>query len=237
MGDFCEKSLAAAFAPELYYWSSDDIRREPHWVARATDDWKAYIGYLLSYYRDEGSDAYICHLPFAPASCNGHNGDSEAIFLLLYYNSSTQHWLLESALYSQHDSYGYYSRGTSAYPPQLIYPSHAGAYPRAYVSEGKHANYRTAGDCNGGGTLGTDTCEHVNTAMRVAAGEWLNVGSRAHHYSDQDCMPSANSSYEYYGSGRLECYWTIQRFRGWIPITVGGDDSDPYSPRLAAQGF
>lgn len=29
MGDFCEKSLAAAFAPELKYYSADNVGREP----------------------------------------------------------------------------------------------------------------------------------------------------------------------------------------------------------------
>ena len=38
LGDFCEKNLAAAFAPELYYYSGDNVKREPRWAARVSDD-------------------------------------------------------------------------------------------------------------------------------------------------------------------------------------------------------
>jgi hypothetical protein len=43
--------------------------------------------------------------------------------------------------------------------------------------------------------------------------------------------------YEYYGGGRLECYWTSQRFRGWIPTTVGGAEADIHGVMLHAMGF
>jgi hypothetical protein len=239
LGDFCEKNLAAAFAPELYYYNGDNVGREPHWVARISSGDKVMVGYLLSYYRDEGSQAYLCTLPppFHDPSCEGHNGDSEAIFEETYYDFTSQHWVLNQASYSQHTSYGVYTRGTKAYPFALIYPAHAGAYPRAYVAQGKHANYASRNECNSGGAFGTDICESVNTTARVAAGASLNLGSRSNHSASQDCMPSSNPSYEYYGSGRLECYWTQVRFRGWIPINVGGADSDPYSPRLQGMGF
>ncbi|HXF96112.1 MAG TPA: hypothetical protein VNI61_08405 [Gemmatimonadales bacterium] len=123
LSDFCEKNLALAFAPELFYWSADNVGREPYWVARGDiETEKVVIGYLLSYYRDEGSPSHACDFPppFYPPSCDGH---------------------------------------------------------------------------------------------------------------------SRNPPHEYYGSARQECYWTIVRFRGWIPITIGGDDSDPYSPLLAFMGF
>lgn len=245
LGDFCEKHLAAAFAPELYYSSGDDVRREPRWAARLAPVDKVRLAYLLSYYRDEGSNSFGCNLPFHPSSCDGHNGDSEGIYLQVYYNDATQHWVLDSAWYSQHTSYGTdgrardpnnYSIYTEEFAP-LVYPSHSGAYPRAYVAEGKHANYAHVYECNGGGDYGTDTCEHVNTADRVAAGASLNIGSRGSHSTGQDCMASANPAYEYYGSGRLECYWTEARFRGWIPTTIGGADADPYTTKLQSMSF
>jgi hypothetical protein len=34
LSTFCEKILAGAFAPELWYASNDDVGGEPHWVAR-----------------------------------------------------------------------------------------------------------------------------------------------------------------------------------------------------------
>lgn len=226
LGDFCEENLGAAFAPELYYDQWDDMRREPHWAARPLQQPYVRLVYLLSYYRDAGSPAYACTLPFAHWSCYGHNGDSETISIDVGYNYSTQHWELSLVHYSQHGNMVLY------HWPELFYPLRARGYPRAYVSVGKHANYKSVGDCNSGGFFGTDTCETVNTSVRVEAWPWLNIASRSVHTSSQDCMPTSNPSHPYYGSGRQECYWTERRFRGWFPESVGGADSDPYSPLL-----
>ena len=242
LSTFCETNLAAAFAPELYYWAYDEVGREPYWAARTVLPYNAdtvKIAYLIGYYRDAGSPAYICHVPWlifpVDPSCNGHNGDSEAIILKVYYNVSTQHWVLALAKYSQHSSYGVYDKGNKAYPTQLTYPSHPGTYPRAYVSEGKHANYRSKNECNAGGTANTDTCTSVDTPARLATGGAYNLGSNGVRLID--CVGSRDPSYIYYGSGRQECFWSTRNFRGWIPTTVGGDESDPYSDRLAAEGF
>ena len=45
---FCESTLAAAFAPELYYYRGDNVGREPHWVARQISEDEVRIGYLIS---------------------------------------------------------------------------------------------------------------------------------------------------------------------------------------------
>lgn len=237
LSTFCENNLAAAFAPELYYSSVDEIGREPYWVARPINADTIKIGYLISYYRDAGSSVSLCNLPppLWDPSCEGHNGDSEAIFLKVYYKLNTKHWVLTEAKYSQHTSYYITTRGAGVYPTSLVYPSHPGAYPRSYVAEGKHGNYRSVSSCNSGGTLGTDTCTHVNTAARVASNGAYNLGSHITHLVD--CVASRDPAYFYYGSGRQECYWTTTNFRGWIPTYIGGAESDPYSSRLTAEGF
>lgn len=240
LSTFCENNLAAAFAPELYHWAYDEVGREPYWAARpvpASSGDTVKIAYLIGYYRDAGSSAYLCQLPppLWHPSCEGHNGDSEMILLRVYYNYDTQHWVLSQARYSQHESYGVYDRGSAAYPTTLTYPAHAGAFPRAYVSQGQHANYSSASECNAGGAFNTDTCGQVDTPARLVVGAAYNVGSSAVRLID--CVASRNPAYVYYGSGRQECYWTTRRFRGWIPTTVGGLDSSPYSERLAAEGF
>ena len=240
LGDFCEKNLAAAFAPELYYSHTDETGREPHWVARPASQYDAdtvVIGYLLSYYRDAGSQTFGCTLPGAPSDCDGHNGDSEAIFLRIVYNWSTEHWVLNDAWYSEHDSYAEFPAGVKAYPLTLEYPGHPGSYPRVYVSEGKHADYASSSACNSGGTLGSDDCSDVDTAARVVAGEVLNLGSSSHHSASQDCMVSSDPANPYYGSGRQECYWTGSNFQGWVPDYVGGSSASAYRPRLDAFGF
>lgn len=237
--DDCEEWLAVAFSPQLYYYSYDLVGREPHWVARPVGA-RVRLGYLLSYYRDEGSSAWVCGpgtiLP-GTSSCNGHNGDSEFIILDVSYNSTTMHWVLNTAFLSQHGSAVSYDRGTNAYPTQFYYPQRLGGYPRVWVSEGKHANYSSRSECNAGGFLNVDTCVDNNTSAQVESAYFLNIGSRIGHTNAQDCMTSSNPNYIYYGSGRVECYWTEKRFRGWIPTTVGGADSDPYSPILASMGY
>jgi hypothetical protein len=102
------------------------------------------VVYLISYYRDEGSTGTeLCQLPWISPECAGHNGDSEAIALEVYYSSATAHWILHGAKYSQHSGYGDYYRypSASSYPTSLYYPARLGGYPRAYVAQGKHANY------------------------------------------------------------------------------------------------
>lgn len=232
LGDFCEIQLATNFAPELYYAYGDDVRREPYWAARFMDDEEneVAIAYLLSYYRDTGSKGSVI-------GYDAHNGDSEYIILYVYYDYESEHWVLEHAAYSQHTGYTVYMRGPSdAYPPALTYPSHPGLYPRSWVAEGKHANYATQGECNNGGPLGNDTCVDNNTAARVEMASYWNVGSRSSH--SIDCVASRNPSYEFYGAGRLECYWTTLNFRGWVPDSVGGKDSGTsYTSILANFAF
>lgn len=107
-----------------------------------------------------------------------------------------------------------------------------------YQKASKHANYAALSQCNSGGTLGTDTCEHVDTAVRFYAGSWLNIGSRRAHSACQDCVESSDTAFEYYGSGAVECYWTdLGAFRGWYPAYVGGESATSYSPILQGRGF
>lgn len=241
LGDKCERDIAMAFAPELKYWNYDVVGREPRWVARPIEEGGqliVYVGYLLSYYRDAGNSSFGCQtFPFLEPSCNGHNGDSEAIWLKAYYDAETQHWVLHQARYSQHAGEGVFNRGSNPFPPQLIYPDHAGSYPRAYVSIGKHANYQSIDACNSGGFGNSDTCDGVNTTARVFVSASRDIGSRNTHTYSQDCSYSQDPGYLYYNGGREECYWTLRDFQGWIPDSVGGPPSSPYSTILSNHGF
>lgn len=202
--------------------------------------------YLLSYYRDNGSDAWVCSLPLSPDSCRGHNGDSEAVAFDVYYDATHQHWVMHAALLSQHGDLRVASRDGAAYPRRvrdpsgtsysLEYPQHPGSYLRVYVSQGKHANYYSAAECEQGGALQTDTCTDVDTSVRdVIANVW-NIGSREHQLLN--CVEARSPAHPYYGSHREECYWTPgSEFRGWFPTYVGGDVASPYNDVLTALGF
>lgn len=240
LSTFCENNLAMAFAPELRYAYGDEVGREPYWAARPGSGGTVVIAYLISYYRDAGSSAGVCNLPppLYDPSCDGHNGDSETIFLEVYYNSETHHWVLGKATYSQHESYSEYATSGGSgfdYPYVLEYPGHPGVYPRSYVSEGKHANYSSEIECEAGANFAADTCAGVDTSERLLVSGAYNVGSHSVHLID--CVGSRDSYYIYYGSGRLECYWTTSNFRGWIPTSVGGAESSPYHNRLIYGGF
>lgn len=102
LGDFCEKNLAEAFAPEMIYNNTDDIRRESYWAAKPNGT-KVRVFYALAYYFDlglTGFDYWECKavsLWELIGECDGHHGDSEHVVLDLYYVPSTQHWLLDKA--------------------------------------------------------------------------------------------------------------------------------------------
>jgi hypothetical protein len=219
--------LAAAFAPDLYSGHSDRVDREPHWVAQPRGTNRVRIGYLLSYHVDGGTTNPLCQNPIADGPCAGHYGDSEAIWLDVYYNGV--HWVLDTARYSAHGDLNTYGRGLGAYPGILTYPSHPGAYPRSWVSYNKHANYANDALCDAGGLFGFDSCIS-GASTRVYAGGNVNLGSRAYHTALQDCMTSSDPVYS--GNGQIECYWTQRRFAGW---TGGIPSSDAYSDPLLKQ--
>ncbi len=213
LSNYCETNLALAFAPELAYSSYDyGVGREPHWLSMPSPNNSndVRILYLLSYYDDWGVQNIPPCLDFLPSDwCFGHAGDSEAIGLDVHYNTGTQHWVLLEAWYSAHDAYNYYGPGANGYPTALYYPSHAGAYPRSYVSINKHANYSNPRDCDAA-QYGFEDC-HSDQYARVDAGGSLNIGSNDMRLLD--CMASANPLY--HDNGVIECYWTGSQFSGW----------------------
>lgn len=204
LADGCEHALAAAFAPELAYSSTDRTTREPRWAARPLGRGKVRVAYLLSLHFDLGT--YGC--PFGLVLCGGHYGDSETIVLDLYYKSTSRHWVLDQAVYSAHGLYNVYPRLLSAHP-SMNFPARKGGYPRAFVALRKHALYRSDTECDDG-ELGLDECK-ADTFQRVPSGASLDIGSRAVHSEAQDCVRSAVFS----SSIAVECYWTNRPFGGW----------------------
>ena len=238
LNDRCERDLAARFAPELFYYSHDEVGREPKWVAKwQVTNYTVRIGYLISYYRDAGSVQNGCN-----ASCGGHHGDSEAIFLDVTYNTTTRHWVLKTAHYSAHTTTLVFDgvTGQKLTGIRLEYPDHPQGYPRSWVAISKHANYATRAQCEAG-NFGLDYCDRNNTGARVAAGGSLNIGARglANHTAAQDSTRSVNPNYIYYNAVpiRYEAYWTRKDFAGWVPNNISGARSSPYSDKLAQFGF
>ena len=224
----------------MYHPTGDNVGREPHWAARRYGAGVVRIIYLLSYYRDAGSNAFLCQFEFLPGDsrCGGHPGDSESIVLDVTYFASSKHWVLTQAYYSNHENQGWYSpSGASLYPTELYYPGEIRVGTPGPTWRSASMPTMTPLACNAGGTLGTDTCDGVAATARVATGSILEHRRRNAHAASQDCMPSSNPSYIYYGMGRLECYWSGTDFRGWTPLSIGGAGASGYSSILALFGF
>jgi len=247
LSDFCENQLAYAFRPELRYSTVyDDTRGEPYWAARPDSAGHVVIGYLFSYYRDLGSLQYGCSPPGndLKKDLGCHNGDSESVWLTVYFNSSTSHWLLHRTAYSAHDDWNDTSATSpGTYPLHVEYPGRLGGYPRVWIAEQKHANYFTQSDCTGAHkeplpplvVLTWDVCTDDVDSARFAFSDAWNIGSEVHPLING--VTSRDPSYEYYGGGRVECYWTDKPFRGWVPDTVGGGDAASYLSKLILWGF
>jgi hypothetical protein len=226
--DLCEDSLAAAFAPTLMYNHNEPnlglMARETRFAVRQAPSNKIVIAYLLSYYED-GGDVGTGYF--------AHHGDSEGIYLTVRYNASSQHWVLDEAVYSRHDDYGHYSAGPPGYPDALDYVEYWGGYPTAFVADSKHGNYDSVATCNNSGFWGRDDCTNATTPVRVQTllpdGSSGNIGSAT--VPSTDCVRSLVKT----DSFRVECYWTEQRFRGWGP--ANGGDATSYSEKLHAFGF
>lgn len=250
--DRCERDLAQRFAPQLYYYRYDDVRREPYWVAGMNSPQytnvrantpiypgggQVRIVYLLSYYEDLGGQTFSCTIPGAHLICLPHHGDSEWILLDLWYNERTQHWLLKGILMSQHTyAEGYSTLPGKTYTTRIAYPEKAGTYPRVWVAQGKHANYPNKASCDEGGTFDSDTCEKNNTGARVEYSGAYNLGSRPARL--RDCVQSRNPSWQFYGTGKQECYWRAgDTFRAWYPDNIGGGESGVHADILASLGF
>ena len=231
LSTFCERALAAAFAPQLYYGAGDRVERESRWAARPLPDGRVRIVYMLGYYFDDGA-VVPCSLPYPLQQliCDGHWGDSETIGLDVEFDASTSHWVLKRAELSAHTEYNLYTIHEYPYP-NLHYPERVGGYPRVWVAFSKHANYSSDRECDNGGTFDADTCIS-DTLVRVAAGGSLDVGSRAVHSAAQDCVASSNPLYS--TNGVTECYWTNRPFTGWQGMTPS---SPSYSSRLSHFGF
>lgn len=235
LSTFCERALAQAFAPQLYYAHNDNVGREPRWAAMPINGTQVRIAYLLAYYVDNGPllSCGILHEPvtliWGDDACDGHWGDSEAITLDVQFDPALEHWVLQRAQLSTHHEYRIFS-ARHGYP-SLYYPEHPGGYPRIWIAFSKHANYESDSACDSGGTLNSDECLS-DTFARVEAGGNLDIGSRASHTSSQDCVGSANPVYA--GNGVTECFWTDRRFTGW---SGASPNAGSYVDRLANLGF
>ena len=244
MDNACEDALAAAFAPGLwvagdcnydagvgrqggeYYYAVQPYRHESSKVAR--------IAYLPAYYWDCGSP---------PEGSGGHDGDSEFFIVDVRYDDTTRRWVTQQIFLSAHCGTVTGQRcmwypdptTTTVTPTGTVQPfswidgTVRGA-PIIWVAEGKHSNYSTREDCNGGGLAGSDTCDQDDRFYRfpVRFGQ-QNIWSRA--MPQQACVGASLWGSTRVASGTTECFWPRQTFYGWQGLYLVG--STAYSDILA----
>lgn len=246
LSDYCEKVLAAGFAPIMKYDVADDVRRQSYWAARPLGSGQVRIVYAIGYYYDLGvaSEAYYECITSTIAnllsSCDGHNGDSEWVALDVTYNASTQHWNVTHASLSKHETV----IGTwgSPYASGLEYPYHPGAAPRIWVALKKHANYTSRSTCNAGSGVPDpfsflfpfDTCQGNGSEFVVDALGSRNLGSDSIRLLD--CVQSNDPFHQGNPPPTTECFWSGANFLGWNSVIQGSATKD-YGSILRNLGF
>jgi hypothetical protein len=197
LGDLCEQRLADAFNPWLRYSSSDIAwDKEPTYGVRPfyrAGYHMVRIMYMLSYYDDAGNlnDDYCLYGTFS--WCAGHPGDSEAIVLEVWYDYTTQHWILNDAILSQHTGYEIVtSTGKSTASQYLPGGLHVPVSMDAVVSSlsipigsGTFAAMQYAGGGHDGG----------------APDIWVATNKHANYPNDNDC----NNGGGFLGIGHDTC--------------------------------
>ena len=234
LDDDCEYQIASEFAPVLMFDREESgSERETYWAVRTMESLEASVAvfYALGYYQDTGD-------------VRPHNGDSE--FIVLYVkNFGGARWAVWGVVMSAH--YGQKlppgadnSKGT--FSPE--WADTVGGRPVVWVSRGKHANYKSRQECNGGlynwlqgighrtglrDAEAVDICGDNPIRDSVYVQVDANIGGNG--------MVLVNCTWSQVGNGRsgMECLWDKDRvFRGW----AGGDDGvTPYGRLLDAFGF
>src|SRR5574338_1545178 len=239
LSDYCEKLIAAAFAPWMRYGNSDEVDGEGAWAARlstlTTGGTGVRVVYMMNYYDDLGVEPSVhtaCEIASVGGflgSCDGHKGDGEQVALDVYYKPTTKHWILDRALLSQHTNWITVQRsGTQVFPTSVGYKDHDGAAPVVWVAWGKHANYESQAHCDGSDGSGItqfDDCTGNNLFFRANGNGNRNIGSRAHNILN--CLATSNIFFNppYSDPRQPECMWTADKFWGWN-LYHTGDVSD-----------
>jgi hypothetical protein len=223
--DNCEYRIARRFAPLLATEPSDDVSREPYWIAKHNPDLPGTAGegleimYLFSYHMDWGDDTFG----------DGHSGDSEFVIVRVVYDTVSKHWQLWSMFFAaHHGELGQADEdllfGAVQYPDGT-----SRGYPRVWVADKKHASYRSKRKCDAGNRT-LDTCQYNVDDDRVEVNVFRNLGSSSVPFTN--CVTSENPI-SYQGT---ECFWQASySFCGWDSDRT--DCAGPYADHLVEFGF
>lgn len=203
----CEYLIAHTVRPRLHFSAGErHSDRESYWAATPIESGRTSsaidrisVLYFMGYHDDAE-----------------HRGDTEFVIVDIeadgggtwhvYRIFTSAHWrsaFLVSVDYSEENggaNFNYYDDGR----------------PFIYVAEGKHANYRTDWDCDGGSVLGWDTCDEPYRDEDVEILEERNIGDMQQPLINCVSIPSSL----YLGT---ECFFEPgDKFLGWWDLDSGG---------------
>jgi hypothetical protein len=195
------------------------------------------IAYLPAYYRDCGWSGPARAMRLGRT--DAHDGDSELIVLELSPDSAAGGWEVVAVFLSAHCG------GRAGGQCRWFRGRELGAFewtagplrsaPRVWVSTGKHAHYRTRGECERGHWL-QEGCESRSVAYRFPmVSPAQNIGSRAHPTGEgAGCVATEALPLGTAGAApkAVECMWNEWLpFRGW-QAERDGDAPTPYARLL-----
>lgn len=264
--DSCEYELALAFRPTMAFnFGGDcDLRNEPYYSVRGYSYGNGFadvetqivqgfstqpmVFYAIGYDRDCGTAGFTPHI-----------GDSEFILLKLAWALDPDargvagtpaeeaarwrrgKWFVSRAFLSAHWNTDDQGSSGDYDGRDLEYRTDFRGRPRAWVSKGKHANYRSRAVCDAGAYY-TDTCDGNSDADGNSTLDIVpdgNVGQSSLPLRGTFENPVVSRRFaagltQYAG---IEYYWdTRRKFRGWSP---GPSDvgATPYDVPLRFFGF
>jgi hypothetical protein len=243
LADECELELAKAFAPLLWFAVNEPCPGgEPAWAAKFFNVPRVVrIVYLPAYYEDCGRPQF--------GFGGGHAGDSELILVEAIFDAATARWKINQMYLSAHEGEGIGERSAWVMPSEVRREVRNGVlnpHPSVWVSERKHANYRSKEVCRKP-LIDFEDCDYEGVQLRFPVQQWRNLGSR-HSYM-MDCVVSTG---RYAHTSVRECFWSgrtvrimisgfvfdVLIFGGWHPDgDLFGGQPGPYSKWLLSQFF
>ncbi|MCZ0934576.1 MAG: hypothetical protein OXJ54_05275 [Gemmatimonadetes bacterium] len=223
--DECEYNIAARFAPVLVFDSTESSNsREQYWAAQIHNPRGATISifYALGYHEDTGE-------------IGAHKGDSEFIRMIVKYTKESESWRTEEITMSAHHGSWVPAGDRTRTVSWLQWADNPRGRPKVWVSKGKHANYASQRECNGGFwniVLGgkVDRCGNTEAPEVVVVRRETNLGGDG--LVLVNCTWSETNAEELQG---MECLWDrYGQFRGWHAVEKG---VTPYGRLLRKFGF
>lgn len=234
--DDCEEDIALALRPIMNFGEYEDCgAHDPYWSISRHPDRPNHVQifYALSYLEDCGT-----------WPLDHHHGDSEFVIIeaMGYGGENSVNpvvWGAVNVTFSAHFDGPLGSDATATYAAyDLEFPARPNV--RVWVSEDKHANYRSKAVCDSGPNgWHTDDClgDYIGGLLTIPSGR--NLGNFFNVPVPRNPLTrfitDTHSSYP--GRSGVENYWDGSEFSGWMPAGSREPSATRYNKMLEIYGF